>query len=169
MALLAPFRAFGETHDATIGIQTGCRVGDPESERISCPRYRRFGTSRTTFLNPRAAEFFDDWETVTHDAAAILRAEAGRDPYDRRLTDLIGELSTRSEAFRVQWAAHNVKLHRTGTKQPTNAADPGARAAQPGMRPASAASMASSPNRLRTRSSRYGALVSSLPPSMPML
>jgi hypothetical protein len=51
------------------------------------------------------------------DAVAILRAEAGRDPYDRRLSDLIGELSTRSEEFRVRWAAHNVKFHRTGAKR----------------------------------------------------
>jgi hypothetical protein len=49
-------------------------------------------------------------------AVAILRAEAGRDPYDRRLSDLIGELSTRSDEFRVRWASHNVKFHRTGTK-----------------------------------------------------
>ena len=48
---------------------------------------------------------------------AILRAEAGRNPYDRRLSDLIGELSTRSDEFRVRWAAHNVKFHRTGSKQ----------------------------------------------------
>jgi hypothetical protein len=47
---------------------------------------------------------------------AILRAEAGRDPYDRRLSDLVGELSTRNEEFRVRWAAHNVKFHRAGTK-----------------------------------------------------
>lgn len=38
-------------------------------------------------------------------------------PYDKRLSDLIGELSTRSEEFRVHWAAHNVKLHRTGVKR----------------------------------------------------
>jgi len=48
---------------------------------------------------------------------AILRGEAGRDPYDRALSDLIGELSTRSEEFRVRWAAHNVKFHRTGVKR----------------------------------------------------
>ena len=48
---------------------------------------------------------------------AILRAEAGRNPYDRRLSDLIGELSTRSDEFRRRWAAHNVKFHRTGSKQ----------------------------------------------------
>jgi MmyB-like transcription regulator ligand binding domain len=48
---------------------------------------------------------------------AILRGEAGRDPYDRNLSDLIGELSTRSEPFRARWAAHNVRLHRTGLKR----------------------------------------------------
>lgn len=74
-------------------------------------------SARYLFLDPRAAEFFCDWDTIANDAVAILRAEAGRDPYDKRLTDLIGELSTRSEEFRVRWAAHNVKLHRSGTKR----------------------------------------------------
>jgi MmyB-like transcription regulator ligand binding domain len=73
-------------------------------------------TARFIFLNPRAADFFDRWDSIANDAVAILRAEAGRDPYDRRLSDLIGELSTRSEEFRVRWAAHNVKFHRTGAK-----------------------------------------------------
>ena len=72
--------------------------------------------ARFIFLNPRASDFFKDWERIANDAVAILRAEAGRDPYDKRLSDLIGELSTRSEAFRVAWAAHNVKFHRTGAK-----------------------------------------------------
>ena len=72
--------------------------------------------ARFIFLNPRATEFFDNWESIASDAVAILRAEAGRDPYDRRLSDLIGELSTRSDEFRVRWAAHNVKFHRTGGK-----------------------------------------------------
>jgi MmyB-like transcription regulator ligand binding domain/Helix-turn-helix domain len=73
--------------------------------------------ARFLFLNPRAPEFFVDWETVSHDAVAILRAEAGRDPHDRNLTDLIGELATRSDEFRIRWAAHNVKFHRTGVKR----------------------------------------------------
>lgn len=47
---------------------------------------------------------------------AILRAEAGRSPYDRQLSDLVGELSTRSDLFRRLWGAHDVKEHRTGTK-----------------------------------------------------
>jgi hypothetical protein len=50
------------------------------------------------------------------DAVAQLRTEAGRDPYDRALSDLVGELSTRSPAFRTRWAAHDVRLHQTGTK-----------------------------------------------------
>jgi transcriptional regulator with XRE-family HTH domain len=73
--------------------------------------------ARFIFLNPKASEFFCTWEGIASDAVAILRAEAGRDPYDRRLSDLVGELSTRSEEFRIRWAAHNVKFHRTGTKR----------------------------------------------------
>jgi MmyB-like transcription regulator ligand binding domain len=73
--------------------------------------------ARFLFLDPGATEFYVDWEKVGNDAVAILRGEAGRDPYDRNLSDLIGELSTRSEAFRTGWAAHNVRLHRTGIKR----------------------------------------------------
>jgi MmyB-like transcription regulator ligand binding domain len=46
-----------------------------------------------------------------------VHTEAGRDPYDKDLSDLVGELSTRSDAFRTLWAAHNVRLHRTGIKR----------------------------------------------------
>jgi transcriptional regulator with XRE-family HTH domain len=73
--------------------------------------------ARFVFLNPRAKEFFVDWDTIANDCVGMLRAEAGRDPYDKRLSDLIGELSTRSEEFRQRWAAHHVKLHRTGVKR----------------------------------------------------
>lgn len=72
--------------------------------------------ARFLFLDRCASEFFHGWDRIANDAVAILRAEAGRDPYDRRLTELIGELSTQSEEFRVRWAAHNVKFHRTGVK-----------------------------------------------------
>jgi len=72
--------------------------------------------SRFIFLNPHAGEFFHDWDMIANDAVAILRAAAGQDPYDKRLSDLIGELSTRSDEFRTRWAAHNVKFHRTGAK-----------------------------------------------------
>lgn len=67
-------------------------------------------------LTAHASDFFADWEKIANDAVAILRAEAGRDPFDQVLSNLVGELSTRSEDFRVRWAAHNVKFHRTGAK-----------------------------------------------------
>jgi transcriptional regulator with XRE-family HTH domain len=73
--------------------------------------------ARFMFLDPRASDFYVDWDKIAGDVVAILRGEAGRDPYDRNLSDLVGELSTRSEAFRSRWAAHNVRLHRTGRKR----------------------------------------------------
>lgn len=74
-------------------------------------------SARFCFLDPRASEFFRDWEKVADDAVAVLHAEAGRDPYDRDLTELIGELSTQSEGFRVRWARHDVRYHDTGRKR----------------------------------------------------
>jgi transcriptional regulator with XRE-family HTH domain len=74
-------------------------------------------TARFAYLDPAAEEFFLDYENVLNDAVAVLRGEAGRNPYDRGLSDMIGELSTRSDDFRVRWAAHNVRLHRTGLKR----------------------------------------------------
>jgi transcriptional regulator with XRE-family HTH domain len=73
-------------------------------------------SARYFFLDRSATDFYIDWESIASDIVALLRAEAGRDPYDRALTDLIGELSTRSEEFRVRWAAHNVRFHRSGVK-----------------------------------------------------
>jgi transcriptional regulator with XRE-family HTH domain len=72
--------------------------------------------ARFVFLDPRALEFFADWERAAKDCAALLRSEAGRNPFDRELSDLVGELSTQSEEFRGHWAAHNVRLHNKGVK-----------------------------------------------------
>ncbi len=78
---------------------------------------RPANTARFTFLDPHAPEFYVDWDRIANDMVGILRAEAGRNPYDRGLTDLIGELSTRSDEFRTRWAAHNVRSHQTGAKK----------------------------------------------------
>lgn len=72
--------------------------------------------ARYVFLDPRAHEFYDDWDRAADDNVAILRAHAGRDPHDPDLAALVGALSTRSEEFRTRWAAHNVKAHYTGKK-----------------------------------------------------
>jgi MmyB-like transcription regulator ligand binding domain len=58
-----------------------------------------------------------DWDKTADDAVAVLHGEAGRNPYDRDPTELIGELSTQSEAFRARWARHDVRYHDTGIKR----------------------------------------------------
>jgi transcriptional regulator with XRE-family HTH domain len=74
-------------------------------------------SARFTFLDPAAVDFYAEWERVADDLVAHLRSEAGQNAYDRGLSDLVGELSTRSHEFRTRWATHNVRFHRTGTKR----------------------------------------------------
>jgi MmyB-like transcription regulator ligand binding domain len=69
--------------------------------------------ARFLFLDPAAPAFYPDWERQAQDVVAMLRTEAGRSPHDKALSNLVGELSTRSENFRTWWAAHNVRFHRT--------------------------------------------------------
>jgi transcriptional regulator with XRE-family HTH domain len=73
--------------------------------------------ARYCFFNPTARDFYPDWEEAADTTVNILRTEAGRDPHNRSLTDLVGELATRSNDFRTRWAAHNVRLHHTGVKR----------------------------------------------------
>jgi transcriptional regulator with XRE-family HTH domain len=78
---------------------------------------RPANTTRFAFLDPQAQEFFVDHDRIAADAAAMLRLEASRNPHDKDLVALIGELSTRSALFRAHWAAQNVKFHRSGRKR----------------------------------------------------
>ncbi|OPG08781.1 helix-turn-helix transcriptional regulator [Microbispora sp. GKU 823] len=73
--------------------------------------------ARYTFLDPSSRRFYPDWDLAADMTVAILRTEAGRDPHDKDLHDLVGELSTRSDAFRTRWGAHNVRHHGTGVKR----------------------------------------------------
>ena len=72
--------------------------------------------SRFIFLDPRAHDFYTDWDRAANVNVAILRREAGRSPHDKGIAELIGELSMRSDEFRTRWAAHNVRRHYAGTK-----------------------------------------------------
>lgn len=73
--------------------------------------------ARFQFLDPASRRFYPDWDQAADIAVAILRTEAGRNPHDKDLHDLVGELSTRSDDFRTRWGAHNVRHHGTGTKR----------------------------------------------------
>ncbi|MFI0226779.1 helix-turn-helix transcriptional regulator [Streptomyces lydicus] len=94
---------------------------NPLGRALYSPLYadaaRPVNIARFQFLHPDGPDFFPDWEISVHTTVALLRTQAGRNPYDKALTDLIGELVTRSAEFRTAWAAHNVRLHHTGTKR----------------------------------------------------
>jgi len=79
--------------------------------------HRPVNTTRFTYLNPAARDFWRDYDKITFDAAAMLRLEAGRAPHDEALIRLIGELSTQSELFRQRWASRDVMYHRSGVKR----------------------------------------------------
>lgn len=83
-------------------------LDDPANQR---------NNARYTFLNPASQNFYLDWEAGADSIVASLRVEAGRNPHDKPLTDLIGELVTRSDVFRTRWAAHDVRYHRSGLKR----------------------------------------------------
>ncbi|MDI6099482.1 helix-turn-helix transcriptional regulator [Actinoplanes sp. NEAU-A12] len=76
------------------------------------PNFARFA-----FLDAAARRFYPHWDVSADIIVANLRTSAGKDPHDKSLHDLVGELSTRSDAFRRRWAAHNVRTHGTGVKQ----------------------------------------------------
>lgn len=76
--------------------------------------------ARFQFLDPASREFYPDWDLFAEMCVAIMRAEAGRNPHDRAMQDLVGELSTQSETFRRLWGAHDVRTHGTGTKRFTH-------------------------------------------------
>jgi transcriptional regulator with XRE-family HTH domain len=73
--------------------------------------------ARFQFLDPASRDFYPEWDLFAQMCVAIMRAEAGRDPHDRGLQDLVGELSTQSDTFRRLWGAHDVRTHGTGTKR----------------------------------------------------
>jgi transcriptional regulator with XRE-family HTH domain len=72
---------------------------------------------RSIFLDPGAYEFYADWDDVARDSVATLRNLAGAGVDDPRLTELVGELSLKSETFRRLWARHDVREKASGTKR----------------------------------------------------
>ena len=75
---------------------------------------------RHVFLDPEGREYYLDWKEVAEGAVAGLRASAGAEPDDPRLTGLVGELSVKSEDFRQMWARHDVRARVSGRKRYNN-------------------------------------------------
>jgi transcriptional regulator with XRE-family HTH domain len=103
--------------NARLDLLAANRLGHALYSPVYADPTRPVNMARFTFLDPQAPAFFLNWDDAANTTVAMLRTEAGRNPYDRELSDLVGELSTRSETFRNRWAAHNVRLHRTGAKR----------------------------------------------------
>lgn len=110
-------------HDVPVFVQNG-RLDAVATNRLGAALFsemfvlpqRPVNAAHFTFLDPRAQAFYRDWTGTARQIVALLRAEAGRAPHDRVLTDLVGELATRSDLFRTLWTAHDVRVHRTGSK-----------------------------------------------------
>ncbi|CAL9279428.1 helix-turn-helix transcriptional regulator [Streptomyces sp. SudanB52_2052] len=94
-------------------------AANPLARALHCQAFEHepVNPCRFVFLDPRAQVFYRDWERVAHDGVGVLRVEAAKNPYDRELSNFIGELSTRSDAFRTLWGAHDVHVYTEGTKR----------------------------------------------------
>ncbi|NQX12269.1 helix-turn-helix domain-containing protein [Microbacteriaceae bacterium VKM Ac-2855] len=99
--------------DYIAGNALGDALFSPMLEEPSC----RGNNALWTFFSPAARLYYTDWEQGADGIVASLRSAAGRNPHDRKLTDLIGELVTRSDDFRFRWAKHDVRFHRGGRKR----------------------------------------------------
>ncbi|MCX4729303.1 helix-turn-helix transcriptional regulator [Streptomyces sp. NBC_01306] len=89
----------------------------PMFDSATVDKHGRPNIARYIFLDPGAHDFFVDWDAAGVATAALLRAEVAREPRDRALRELVGELSTLSPEFRSRWAAHDVLMRHDGVKQ----------------------------------------------------
>jgi len=103
--------------NARLDILAANRLGAALFAPVLTSPARPANNARFLFLDPAAREFYPEWERQAQDVVAMLRTETGQNPRDKALSNLIGELSTRSDHFRTWWAAHNVRFHRTGVKR----------------------------------------------------
>ncbi|AYN43317.1 XRE family transcriptional regulator [Streptomyces dangxiongensis] len=111
-AMAVPAFVRNARHDTLAANQLGRALFSPIMFGQALP----VNNARFILLDPRAVDLFPDWEDVAGDTVTTLRWAAGRNPYDKGLTDLVGELSTRSEFFRTRWATHNVRIQCKGRK-----------------------------------------------------
>jgi transcriptional regulator with XRE-family HTH domain len=105
----------GVSESVLDALSRALKLDEAEHEHLLDLARMLMGTAR----KPRSRKqrrFYPEWDSAADDIVAILRTEAGRDPFDRGLSELVGELSTRSDEFRVRWAAQNVRHHYTGLK-----------------------------------------------------
>lgn len=85
--ILDAIAAPADVRNERLDILAANRLGEAVYSPVFDFPARPVNVARFLFLSPTAPEFFEDWDTIAHDAVAILRT------------------------------AHNVKFHRTGTNR----------------------------------------------------
>jgi transcriptional regulator with XRE-family HTH domain len=69
------------------------------------------------FLDKHTRDLYADWDAETAVAVASLRYVAAQFADDRRLAELVGQLSMNSPEFARLWAGHDVRLCTSGSKR----------------------------------------------------
>jgi transcriptional regulator with XRE-family HTH domain len=101
------------SHDVIAANRLGEALWSPLYAKVDRP----VNAARFLFLDPSARDMYPDWKRIADETVAIMRLTAGVDPHDRRLSELVGELSMQSQEFRTRWASHDVRFHNSGTKR----------------------------------------------------
>ena len=116
MTLSAAFLRNGRL-DVVASNALGRALHAPMFASDTTAQHGRPNFARYHFLDPGSRDFFVDWEAGASATVALLRAEAGREPNDRALRELVGELSTVSPEFCRLWASHDVRIQHEGIKR----------------------------------------------------
>lgn len=114
--LLRLMAAWPNTPALVLGRYMDVLAANPLATAVNSCSAPGVNMVRAIFLDPQARDCYVDWPTIAADTVASLRATAGADLDDPRLTELVGELSLKSEEFRRLWARHDVRVKTAGIK-----------------------------------------------------
>ncbi|MEU2104187.1 helix-turn-helix transcriptional regulator [Nocardia sp. NPDC019255] len=115
--LLRLMDAWPNTPALVLGRYLDVLAANPLAAAVNSCSVPGVNQVRMVFLDPEARDLYLDWPTIAADTVASLRATAGADLDDPRLTELVGELSLKSEEFRQLWARHDVRVKTAGVKE----------------------------------------------------
>ncbi|NKY59905.1 helix-turn-helix transcriptional regulator [Nocardia flavorosea] len=115
--LLRLMDAWSHTPAVVLGRHLDVLAANPLAAAVNACSVPGVNQVRMVFLDPRARDVFPNWTQIAADTVASLRATAGTDLDDPRLTELVGELSLKSDEFRRLWARHEVRAKTSGVKQ----------------------------------------------------
>jgi transcriptional regulator with XRE-family HTH domain len=119
--LLRAMRALGDTPALILGrrmdVLAANRMASALVTDFEARPYRERNIARHAFLDPAARELYADWPVIAQDIVAGLRLDAGRNPDDPQLAELIGELTLADPDFSRWWSLHDVKRRVGGTKR----------------------------------------------------